>query len=40
MEMRDVYAKALEELMSENEQIMVLDADLARANGTLAIRER
>jgi len=40
MDMRDVYAKALEELMAENEQVMLLDADLARANGTLAIREK
>jgi transketolase len=40
MEMRQVYAIALEELMAENEQIMLLDADLARANGTLAVREK
>ena len=40
MDMRDVYAWALAELMEKDERIMLLDADLARANGTLAIREK
>ena len=40
MDMRDVYAWALEDLMEKDERVMLLDADLARANGTLAIREK
>lgn len=40
MEMRAVFGSELEKLMTENENIMVIDADLARANGTLALREK
>ena len=35
MEMRAVYGEIMEKLMNEDENIVVIDADLARANGTL-----
>lgn len=37
MEMRAVLAKKLEEWMNKDERIVVVDADLARANGTLVL---
>ena len=40
MEMRAIYGAALDKAMTENENIVVLDADLARANGTLFLREK
>jgi transketolase len=39
-EMRVVLGSGLEKLMETNEKIVVIDADLARANGTLGIRKR
>lgn len=39
-QMRDVLAKVLEERMRTDERLFVLDADLARANGTLGLFER
>ncbi len=38
-EMRVVFCDTLEEIMSKNEKVMVVDADLARANGTLRLRD-
>jgi transketolase len=38
-EMRAVLADKLEELMKENENIVVVDADLAKANGTIRLRK-
>ena len=38
-EMRAVLADILLEMMSANKKIVVIDADLARANGTLALRK-
>ena len=40
MEMRAVFGACLDRLMEQNENIVVLDADLARANGTLALRKK
>ena len=40
MEMRQVFGDALEKLMIEDENIVVIDADLARANGTLGLRSK
>lgn len=37
-EMRAVFSEKLLSLMEKNENIVVIDADLARANGTLGIR--
>lgn len=39
MEMRQVFAQYLAEEMRKNENIVVVDADLARADGTLALRK-
>lgn len=39
-EMRNVFALGLDELMSKDERIIVIDADLARANGTFSLREK
>ena len=39
IEMRAVYANSLQRLMTENENICVLDADLAKACGTLSLRK-
>lgn len=39
-EMRAILAEKLEELMTKNENIVVVDADLAKANGTWALREK
>ncbi|GHV90745.1 transketolase [Spirochaetia bacterium] len=38
-EMRVVLKETLQELMAGNERIAVIDADLARANGTMDLRE-
>lgn len=38
VEMKAIFASELEKLMVADERIMVLDADLARANGTLGLR--
>lgn len=40
MEMRQVFGDALEKLMTADENIVVIDADLARANGTLGLRSK
>lgn len=40
MEMRAVFGAALDEMMAENPNIVVIDADLAKAGGTLALREK
>ena len=40
LEMRQVYASELLRMMEIDESIIVIDADLARANGTLGIRDR
>jgi len=40
MEMRAVYGEIMEKLMTEDENIVVIDADLARANGTLGLRDK
>jgi transketolase len=39
MEMRQVFAKNLEELMRADERICVLDADLSKANGTAKFKD-
>lgn len=39
MEMRKVFATELENLMQKNKKICVLDADLAKADGTMKLRE-
>lgn len=40
MEMRQVFGEMLEKMMTEDETIVVIDADLARANGTLGLRDK
>lgn len=40
MEMRQVLCKELEAMMNKDERILVLDADLANANGTLSLRDK
>lgn len=40
MEMRHVLASELYKLLEEDERIVVIDADLARANGTLGLRDK
>ena len=39
MEMRKVFAAELEQLMRKNKKICLLDADLAKASGTIKLRE-
>lgn len=39
VEMRQVLFNELKSMMSEDERIVVIDADLAKANGTLPLRE-
>lgn len=39
-EMRQVLAEVLDKLMEKNEKIVVIDSDLARANGTLPLRDK
>lgn len=38
VEVRQVLCSTLDKLMSENDRIVVIDADLAKANGTLSLR--
>ena len=40
MEMKVIFAAELEKLMAADPRILVLDADLARANGTLGLRKK
>jgi transketolase len=40
MEMRAVFGSELEKLMAADQRVILIDADLARANGTLGIRQR
>ena len=40
MEMKAIFAAELEKLMAADDRFMVLDADLARANGTLGLRKK
>lgn len=40
MEMRVVLGDLLDKLMEKDERIVVIDADLARANGTIKLREK
>ena len=40
MEMRAIYAGCLAELMEQDRHVVLLDADLGKASGTLALRER
>ncbi|MCL2369030.1 MAG: transketolase family protein [Oscillospiraceae bacterium] len=39
-EMRAVFTEKLREFMTADERVMVIDADLARASGTLALKEQ
>ncbi|MDR0404260.1 MAG: transketolase family protein [Oscillospiraceae bacterium] len=39
MQMREVLGKKLADLMKENQNIVVIDADLSKANGTYHLRE-
>lgn len=39
-EMRVVLAETLEKMMAEDDRIVVIDADLAKANGTFALRQK
>ncbi len=39
MDLRDIYANKLLELMNSNDKIVAVDADLAKANGTLMLRK-
>ncbi len=38
MEMRQVFCRELEKIMEQDERVVCIDADLARANGTLGLR--
>lgn len=40
VEMRQVLCDVLDNIMAQNETVVVIDADLARANGTLALRDK
>lgn len=40
MEMRAIFAAELDRLMAQDERIVVIDADLAKANGTLSLRQK
>ncbi|MBQ2144246.1 MAG: transketolase family protein [Oscillospiraceae bacterium] len=40
MQMREVYAEALGELMERDARVVLLDADLGKASGTLGLRKR
>jgi transketolase len=40
MEMRQVLASELERMMTENENIVVIDADLAKPNGVVSLRQK
>ena len=38
VEMRQVFCRELEKIMEQDERVICIDADLARANGTLSLR--
>ena len=40
MEMRQALCECLDEMMAENENIVVIDADLAKPNGTFPLRKK
>lgn len=40
MEMRQVLAEVLDQLMAKNDKIVVIDADLGKANGTMPLRAK
>jgi transketolase len=40
LEMRQVFSSELEKMMAEDERLVCIDADLAKANGTMNIRKR
>lgn len=40
IEMRQVFGEALDTLMEKDERIVVIDADLAKANGTIKLRDK
>ena len=40
IEMRQVFAGELEKIMEKDERVLCIDADLARANGTLGLRKK
>ena len=40
MQMREIYAACLGELMEKDRHVVLLDADLGKASGTLGLRER
>jgi transketolase len=40
MEMRGIFTAALEKAMQADERLVVIDADLARANGTIGLRQK
>ena len=40
MEMRAVYAECLAELMEKDRHVVILDADLGKASGTLSLRKK
>lgn len=40
MEMRQVFCQAIDKIMEKDERIVVIDSDLARANGTLPLRDK
>lgn len=40
MEMRSVLCQELENLMNSDEKIVIIDADLSKANGTFSLREK
>ena len=40
MEMRQVLSSELERMMTENENIVVIDADLAKPNGVANLRKK
>jgi transketolase len=40
MEMRQVLAEVLDQLMEKNDRIAVIDADLGKANGTMPLRDK
>ena len=39
LEMREVYTRALEQLMKEDERVVVVEADLSRGVNTLRLRD-
>lgn len=40
MEMRAIFAAELDQMMEKDERVVVIDADLSKANGTLFLREK